>query len=470
MSTAGTSAEVDIEALLERCRWHGEPIGWDQIIGHEPAKRELRMVAEQYRRHGVAERLGLTLVKGIAIMGPPGSGKTLLARALAGSVDRPAYILPSAEADAVLIRRVYEALADTPCILIWDEADVFLRARSRPNASEEGRTAAAFCAAIDGVTGITGPITIAMTAEREWSLDGSALRSGRLSTKVLVDLPRRDERFRLFQLYTAGIPTVGELDLHKAADRTRGSSGADIQATVLVALGLSMIEGIDALDQTYLTEAIARDGHVMEREAPTADELRLRSLHEAGHALFAALTWGSDAVISVTLNATSSADGRTTLHERFREASPLTMLHLRQLIGFSYSGWIAEEVVLGVDHVSAGGGDDLRKATALIRRLLGGLGASDIIGPIDVDGIEAGGDSDRGSDLMRATLYHVMREAGIQTRQGARALMEPHRGTIERFAAVLLAAPEMTLSGRPLTDALDAALLAAGTDEDEVGR
>ena len=153
-------------------------MGWDDIVGHAPAKRELHIVAAQMRRQSVAERLGIRLVSGVLITGPAGSGKTLLAKALGGEVERPVYVIPASEADATLVRRVYEALAEEQCVVVWDEADVLLRSR-RHVGERRGKTVAAFCSALDGVSPITGPITVCLTAEPEYMLDHSALRAGR---------------------------------------------------------------------------------------------------------------------------------------------------------------------------------------------------------------------------------------------------------------------------------------------------
>ena len=151
-----------MRALLDRCRFRGAAVGWDDIAGHEAAKRELRVVAAQVQRHSVAQRLGLTVVSGVLIVGPAGSGKTLLAKALAGAVERAVYVIPSAEVEAATIREVYQALAAEPCVVVWDEADVILRSR---RVAERGAKAAAFCSALDGVNAIIGPITVCLTAE-----------------------------------------------------------------------------------------------------------------------------------------------------------------------------------------------------------------------------------------------------------------------------------------------------------------
>jgi AAA+ superfamily predicted ATPase len=142
----------------------------------------------------------------VLIMGPAGCGKTMLAKALAGSVERPVYVIPSAEIDARLIRQVYAALAGHPCVIVWDEVDVLLRARWHRASDDGGRNLAAFCAALDGAQPLAGPITLGLTAEDEHLLDRQALRAGRLTTHITLGLPEREERLELWRRYTAGVP------------------------------------------------------------------------------------------------------------------------------------------------------------------------------------------------------------------------------------------------------------------------
>lgn len=451
----GTTKTATVGALLERCRYDGPATDWDEIIGHEPAKRELAVVAEQYRRSSVAERLGLTLVKGVLIMSVPGAGKTMLARALAGSITRPMYVIPSAEASATVIRDVYDHLRDTPALLVWDEADVILRDRLRPNALQSGRLVAQLCASIDGIDALRGPITLCLTAEGEYGLDESALRSGRLSTRIVLGLPDRDERRRMWELYTSRVPVLGELDLDTATDRSTGFTGADVEATVLAALGLAMVSGIDALDEAHLMEAILRRGHVGDEPEPSEAAMRSRAVHESGHAMFGALTWGPAAVATVTLKPSeSSHGGRTSLADHIREDGIQDRTRVRELAGFAFAGLMGEELVQGPEHVTMGCADDVAKATELLVSLLGGVGASEAIGPVDVDGFELGNDSDRGSEQMRALLYSEVSANAQAVRAHVRDVLSSRTAAIEALAERLLVAKDQTLSGNLLTAVL----------------
>jgi ATP-dependent Zn protease len=443
---------LDIAQLLDRCRYRGQILDWDQIIGHAPAKRELAVVAEQHRRRPVAEALGLTLVKGIIIMGEPGCGKTLLARALAGSIDRPVYVIPAAEADAVLIRKVYDALRDSACVIVWDEADIILRSRLRSAESADRRTVASFCAALDGLDSGSGPITIALTAADEWQLDDSAMRSGRLTTKVMLRAPDRDERRLLWDLYTAGVPIVGTLDLERATDRSVGMNGADIQATVLTALGLSMVAGVDALDDAHLDEAILRRGHVQERHLPEPAELKVRALHEAGHAVFAALTWGPEAVATITLTPVRLSAARTQLADWLREDELPDRSRMREMAGMALAGMVAEELVRGEDHVSTGCGDDLSKATRYLAGFAGDLGGAAHLGPVALDEFEAG--SNRGSEAMRSLHFEIVWRDSIRLHDEVRSALRPQIPLLLSVRDAVLAADDNTLSGEALTDLL----------------
>lgn len=447
--------QVSLAERIAGWRTGGPPVAWDDVIGHAAAKRELRVVTEQIRRHSVAERLGLTMVKGVVIFGPPGSGKTMLAKALAAAVERPVYVIPAAEVDAELVRRVYEQLAAERCVIVWDEADILLRKRDSGHALDDGRIAAAFCSALDGVTPISGPVTVALTAESEWYLDRSALRAGRLTTKITLRPPRRAERLVMWQRYAAAVPVVGELDLEEAADRSGGMTGADIEAAVMVALGLSLVDGVDALAQPYLTEALLRQHHVEERPKPTVDQLRRTAVHEAGHTLWATLYWGSAAVASVSIREAFDSTGRTSLSDELEDDNRSSRADMWGKVAMGFAGLVAEELVYGHDEVNAGGGaTDIGRATMVVRRLLGDLAGSPELGPVSVDTIEGGVDSDRGSERMRAELWELASAECRRIKGVVETAMVSNLSSVEAIADRLVDAPDQTLSGPVLSDLL----------------
>jgi cell division protease FtsH len=216
----------------------------------------------------------------------------------------------------------------------------------------------------------------------------------------------------LWERAVASVPIAGSLDLDRIANDTGGFTGADIVATVTVALGLAMVDGDDALTPGALDEAIGRDHHVTETETPDlpdwpADQWA-EAVHEAGHAIWAAQAFGPSAVAEVQLFRQGFTGGHTRLEEaalgrRNRRSS------IRAAVRFTYAGLVAEELVLGDDEATVGARDDVRRATELLRELIGSSGATAAFGPLSANEIEDGLRSDRVSDAMRELLWLTVR-------------------------------------------------------------
>jgi cell division protease FtsH len=442
--------------LLERNRFTGLPIDWDAIVGHDHAKRELRVVAAALTRRDLAERLGVPLVKGIVITGPPGTGKTLLARAFASTVERPVFVLSAAELTAGRIRRVYELLADIPSVVVIDEIDIVARrAYGRANRSV---TVGALCVALDGVKPVTGPITIGLTAEDIDDLDRSVVRSGRLTTEIRLEPPTRTERLALWQRYTADIPTAAPLDLETASDRSQGLTGADIAAIALAAAGLALADNVESLDQAHLDEALDRRGLV--RRPPIDDERARRdvAIHEAGHAIYAFSVMGAAALKSAVVSRSGRGEGHVSIDGEWTESSGWQTREWREATALSLAGIVAEELVSPGAGPTFGSEQDIAKATDIaLRAHAAGLVSS--FGRISTERVERGHDPDsydeRGSEAMREGLWKSVRKEVAAAEVACRAVLKPQIEAIEQLATALDAAG--TLSGRQLVEAVRSA-------------
>jgi cell division protease FtsH len=435
--TGRATDDPAIVRFLEARRFTDLPTDWSAVIGHEHAKRELRVAAAALARRDLAERLGVPLVKGILITGPSGIGKTLLARAFAGSVDRPVFVLSAADLGPRRIRRIYAALADVPCVLIIDEIDL-IAPRSW---NKRDKRAAALCIALDGIVPVSGPITLGLTAEPSEDLDQAVIRSGRLGTRVVLELPEREDRRALWELYLADLPTQGPIDLEMATDRSQGMTGADIAAAARAAAGLSLADGLEALDAEHLEEALDRRGTARRPSRDDAEMRRAVAIHEAGHALFAFAVLGADALNSAVIARSGRGEGHVSLRAEWGEAHALDGRHWRDLAALSLAGLAAEQIVLGGDRLTFGSRSDVGEATEIVLRAAenGLLKAFGRASPDRIEeGREGSRDGLRGSEAMRASLWNAVHAeiAGQEAR--ARDVLQPHRAAIEALAEKLL--------------------------------
>jgi cell division protease FtsH len=442
-----------VARFLERNRFDGLPLDWDAIVGHDHAKRELRVVAAAVTRRDLAERLGVPLVKGIVMTGAPGTGKTLLARAFASTVDRPVFVLSAAELTPRRIRRVYEVLADIPSVVVIDEIDII--ARRAYGHSTRALTVGALCVALDGVVPVTGPITIGLTAESIDDLDRSIVRSGRLTTEIRLQAPDRDDRLELWRRYTADIPRSEPLDLESAADRSQGLTGADIAAIALAAAGLALADGREDLDRAHLDEALERRGLVRRRPVRDVLERQEAAIHEAGHAVFAWVVLGRLALNEVAIARDGRGEGHVSLRTEWNEETGWHGRQWRQEVQFSLAGIMAEELIVPRGMPSFGSEADIAGATdTVLRAHAAGLVPS--FGRISTERVERGPEEDpyslRGSNEMRLALWKSVQAAIAEAEEACRDVLVQQKPSIERVAAALEGAG--SLSGQRLVDTL----------------
>jgi ATP-dependent Zn protease len=358
---------------------------------------------------------------------------------------------PIAELDASLIHRLYAQLSKMPAsVVILDEAEGLIGESWLRTHDSDGLPA--LLAALDGVSRPrSGPITLALTTAEPSQLDPAAVRAGRLAPQLVLGEPSAGERRLLLERAVSGLPSVGQIELQVLVDRTNGWTGAELVTAVETACARSLLDHTDALRMDLLLEVIGEHYTVHDLRPATPEVLRTYALHEAGHALYAELTWPG-LVESVSIDDRS---GSTVLPEEVENSRP-SLGHLRELAAMSLAGEAAERLVLGHAQTSVGGTTDRAKATSYLLSLLA------IGRPFDPDALERGDNTDRGSERMRADLYaEVMREARAALTE-AEVTLAAHRGAIPALAASLLAAPDRSLSGAALHEALQAALTQPG--------
>ena len=367
-----------------------KPITFDDVAGLEGVKHELEEIVEFLKNPEKFQRLGGRVPKGVLLMGPPGSGKTLLGRAVAGEADVPFFSINGSEfiqmfvgVGASRVRDMFStAKQNAPAILFIDEIDAVGRHRGAGlggGHDEREQTLNQILGEMDGFTQTESVIVMAAT-NRPDVLDPALLRPGRFDRHITVDRPNYKGRVAIFEVHTREVPLADDVDLEKLAAGSVGLTGADIRNMVNeAALWASRgdKEYVEMSDFEY-----ARDKVLMgtkREEVLSGKEKSMTAYHEAGHALLAWLVPGGDRVHKVSIIPRGRSLGATQLlPEEDRLNIAESELHTRLL--FLLGGRSAEKLTF--DEFSAGAEDDLNKATQLARRMVTHWGMSERLGPV----------------------------------------------------------------------------------------
>ena len=365
-------------------------ITFDDIAGLGGVKKDLQEIVHFLKDSEKFQRLGAEVPKGVLLMGPPGTGKTLLARAVAGEAGVPFYSINGSEfiqlfvgVGAGRVRDMFKTAKDNaPAILFIDEIDAVGRQRGAGlggGHDEREQTLNQILSEMDGFSPTSTVIVLAAT-NRPDVLDPALLRPGRFDRHVTVDRPTVDGRRELFELHSRKVPITEEVDFEKLARATVGLTGADIRNLVNEAALWATRHDHDKVGMDDFEHA--RDKVLMgaKREEVLSDhEKEITAFHEAGHALLAWLVPGSDVVHKVTIIPRGMALGVTQLvpeEDRHNMGQRDMLAQLTMALG----GRTAEKMQF--DEYSAGAESDLKRATALARRMVTRWGMSDRLGPV----------------------------------------------------------------------------------------
>jgi cell division protease FtsH len=434
---------------------------FDEVAGLENAKSELQEIVEFLKNPEKFQRLGGRIPKGVLLIGPPGSGKTLLARAVAGEAGVPFFSISGSEfiqmfvgVGASRVRDMFKtAKENSPCILFIDEIDAVGRVRGAGlggGHDEREQTLNQILTEMDGFSPNESVIVLAAT-NRPDVLDPALLRPGRFDRHVTVDRPTRKGRFDILKVHSRSIPLDADVDLDSIARGTVGMSGADLANLVNEAALLATRENKDKVDMRDFDAA--RDKIIMgakREEIITERDKRLTAYHESGHALVAWLTPHADPVHKVTIIPRGRALGVTQFlpeEDRLGVSESEVLADLTVALG----GRAAERLVFS--DLTAGAAGDLKMATRLARMMITQWGMSDRVGPVFFRaseehpflGREMGEPRDHSEHTARVIdeeIGRILREADDR----AYHLLEDHRDELERLAEALIEREVLTVA------------------------
>ena len=367
-----------------------QKVTFKDVAGSKEAKEELQEVVEFLKNPKKFSDLGAKLPKGVLMMGRPGTGKTLMARAIAGEAGVPFYHISGSEfvemfvgVGASRVRDLFtRAKKSAPCIVFIDEIDAVGRQRGAGlggSHDEREQTLNQILVEMDGFAPNIGVIVVAAT-NRPDVLDPALLRPGRFDRRVVLDLPDINERQEILNIHAMNKPFVPEVNLRRVAERTPGFSGADLmnllnEAAIRAARfdrkQINQEDVFDSIEKVLLGPE--RKSFLMNKE-----EKKITAYHEAGHALVAKMLPNADPVHKVSIIARGSAGGYTLklpnedrrLHKRSEFIDDMAVM---------LGGFISEKETFG--DVTTGASDDLRKCTRIARELVTRYGMSEELGP-----------------------------------------------------------------------------------------
>ncbi|MFF9605984.1 ATP-dependent zinc metalloprotease FtsH [Streptomyces sp. NPDC003388] len=418
------------------------------VAGIDEVKGELDDVVDFLKHPDTYRRMGAKLPRGVLLAGSPGTGKTLLARAVAGEAGVPFFSASASEFIEMIVgvgaSRVRELFAEArkvaPSIIFIDEIDTIGRVRgggaSMSGHDEREQTLNQILTEMDGFSGSEGVIVIAAT-NRADILDPALTRPGRFDRVVSVSPPDRGGREAILRIHTREMPLAGDVDLAQVARVTPGMTGADLANLANEAALLAVKGKQERVTQADLSEALEKVQLGAERTLVMPEEDRRRTAyHESGHALLGMLQTGADPVRKITIVPRGRALGVTMSTpevERYAHSEG----YLRGRIIGALGGMAAEEVVYGV--VTTGAESDLEQVTNIARGMVARWGMSERVGRLSAlpgDAQQAYGLSaaPQTLDVIDAEMRRIVDECYEEARQKLR----DHRGRLDALAHALL--------------------------------
>ncbi|MEK9209517.1 MAG: ATP-dependent zinc metalloprotease FtsH [Patescibacteria group bacterium] len=361
------------------------------VAGVEEAKEELKEIVDFLKNPKKFLDIGAKIPKGVLMMGPPGSGKTLLARAVAGEAGVPFFHISGSEfvemfvgVGASRVRSLFkEAKKAAPSIIFVDEIDAVGRHRGAGlggGHDEREQTLNQILVEMDGFEPHDQVVLMAAT-NRPDVLDPALLRPGRFDRRVVLDLPDLKAREEILKIHSLKKPLAKDIDLRQVAERTPGFSGADLENLMNEGAILAARQERKEVIQTDLLSSIEKVLLGPERKSHllTQEEKKIAAFHEAGHALVAAVLPGTDPIHKVSVVSRGRAAGYT-LKLPTEDRHLYSKSHFLNELAVSLGGYASEKLIF--NDITTGAADDIRRATDVARALATKYGMSEKLGPM----------------------------------------------------------------------------------------
>jgi cell division protease FtsH len=465
MQTGGNKALSFGKSKAKLLNTSGKKVTFKDVAGVEEAKEELQEIVEFLKEPQKFQKLGGRIPKGVLLMGPPGTGKTLLARAIAGEANVPFFSISGSDfvemfvgVGASRVRDLFEqGKKNAPCIIFIDEIDAVGRHRGAGlggGHDEREQTLNQLLVEMDGFESNEGVILIAAT-NRPDVLDPALLRPGRFDRRVVVDRPDINGRLGILKVHTRNIPLDENVNLAIIARGTPGFAGADLSNLVNEAALIAARRNKKKVDMSDFE--FAKDKVLMGVERKTMmltdEEKRVTAYHEAGHALVAVFTPGSDPLHKVTIIPRGRALG-LTMQLPTEDKYTYKKQYVQAQIAILMGGRVAEEITQ--DDITTGAGNDIERATDMARRMVCEWGMSDL-GPLSLGSKEEpvflGRDFAQRSDYSEDTairIDHEVQRIVNDAYERATRILTENRAVLDRIARDLL--ERETLDGQEVYD------------------
>ena len=425
-------------------------IRFDDVAGEDEAKENLAEIVDYLHNPKKYSDVGASMPKGVLLVGPPGTGKTMLAKAVAGEANVPFFSMSGSEfvemfvgMGASKVRDLFkQAKEKAPCIVFIDEIDAIGKKRDGHIGGNDEReqTLNQLLTEMDGFEGNNGVIILAATNRPE-SLDPALTRPGRFDRRVPVELPDLAGREAILKVHAKKIKTADNVDFHTIARMASGTSGAELANIINEAALRAVRSSRTVVEQADLEESIevVIAGYQKKNAIMTDDEKKVVAYHEIGHALVAALQTDSAPVQKITIIPRTSGALGYTMQVEQNDKVLMTKKELENKIATLTGGRAAEEVVFG--EITTGASNDIEQATKLARAMITRYGMTDefdMVAMETVDNQYLGGDTSLccSADTQKEIDKKVVETVRTQHKK-ARQLISENREKLDELAKYL---------------------------------